>query len=531
MRKNIIPISIIIPVYNVYEWIDQCMESVVGQTFSEFEVILINDGSTDGSEKKCEEWAEKDSRIRIITKENEGPSLARNCGINNARGEYLVFIDSDDWVDCTYLEKLYTTIIERKVNMAECDVYKYDNHTGEKTYHICSGNMGLEYSLEDHMKYGFTAIWKCMIKKTLFVDYGVTFPNCHSEARAVYPLLIALSGGIANVHEGLYYYRRFRPKSLSEQPRINNGDEKAVGLLAFDNLLENFKICGLYDKYKQILQEIVKRKLSDLSAALFYRRDREEFFQLTEKYYAYIEEKFPGTLNFSYITLGGYNLNRILGYMNVLHNPYGRFNFSSIISLMNPVKGLKCIHKNRYREIMVQRDIESSFWNIVKDINPEYVFIDFIEERFDIIQMAGGYITKSDALDETDISIAGARIIKRDSKEYEKLWKKNFFKFMECMQEKFPLCNVVVVRNMLSTKVGDIYSQVLFKNAEEILRINQMLEDCYQFIEENFPQIKVVDCTMDKLYFTDKEYEYGAVPSHLNDLVNRKIARKIEKEI
>lgn len=524
-------VSVIIPVYNVCEWIDQCLESVVGQTFTDFEVILVDDGSTDGSDKKCQEWADRDKRIRVISKKNEGPSMARNCGINNAKGEFLTFIDSDDWVDRTFLEKLYTAIIENKTSIAECDVYRVNNNTGEKTYRVCSGAMGREYSLEEHIKYGYTAIWKCIIKKTLFTEYGVKFPNCHSEARAVYPLLLALSGGIANVHEGLYYYRRFRPKSLSEQPRVNKGDEKAVGLLAYDNLIHNFKLCGLYDEYEEIVQKIVKGKLSDLLAGLFYRRSKEEFFQLSQKYYSYIEEKFPKTLNFPYIVIGGYNLNRILSYMNVLHNPYGRFNFSSIISVMHPVTGLRYMHKNKYREIMIQRDVESLFWKIINDIKPEYIFLDFVEERFDIIETDGGYITKSDAFDGADGLYSEQRIIKRDSRECEQLWEKSFSKFMERLKAVMPSCGVVAIRNLLSTKVGDINEQIPFEKMDEIIQMNRSLDKCYMYLEEKFSEIKVVDLTEDDLYFTDKAYEYGVIPSHLNDLINRKIAKRLEETL
>lgn len=71
-ERNVIPVSVIVPVYNVYEWIDECMESLSAQSLSDFEILLINDGSTDESGKKCEEWAQKDSRIRYISKENEG---------------------------------------------------------------------------------------------------------------------------------------------------------------------------------------------------------------------------------------------------------------------------------------------------------------------------------------------------------------------------------------------------------------------------------------------------------------------------
>lgn len=530
-NKFLINVSVIIPVYNVYDWLDECLTSIVNQTFSDFEILLINDGSTDGSERKCEEWAKKDARIRYVTKENEGLSPTRNLGIQRARGEYLVFIDSDDWVDISFLEKLYDAIIKSNAPIAECDIFRVDNNTRKRTYRNCSGCMGLNYTLAEHMKYGNTAIWKCMIKKSLFIDNGIQFPDCHSPARSVYPLLLALGGKIVNVREGLYYYRRFRPNSLSEQPRVNNGDENAVGILAFDNLLQNFMNCGLYGKYEQLLQEIVKGKLSDILAGLFYRREKVEFQLLAKKYYSYIDEKFPGSLNFPYITLGGYNLNRILSSMNVLHNPYGRFNFSSIVSVMNPVCGIHCAHKNKYREIMIQRDIESLFWNISREINPKYLFMDFIEERFDIIEAAGGYITESDAFDEMKESFDGIRYIKRDSRECEELWKKSFTCFMKQLEENHLNCKVVIIRNMLSTKVGDIGIQSPFENVESILLINRILEGYYQFVEENYPNIKIIDPTGDKYYFTDKEYEYGAIPSHLNDLVNRRIAGKIEEQI
>ena len=77
-KREFVPISVIIPVYNVNQWLDECMESVVTQTFKNFEVILINDGSTDGSEIKCQEWAQKDSRVRLISKKNYGHYLTKN---------------------------------------------------------------------------------------------------------------------------------------------------------------------------------------------------------------------------------------------------------------------------------------------------------------------------------------------------------------------------------------------------------------------------------------------------------------------
>lgn len=530
--KDSKPISIIIPVYNVFSWLDQCMESVINQTFTEFEVILINDGSTDGSDTKCQEWTQKDSRIWMISKNNEGPSTARNCGIQSASGEYLVFIDADDWIEPRFLEKLYNAINKYNVSMSECDIYRFNNKTGEKTYHVCSGTMGLPYTLEQHIIYGNTAIWKCMIKKSLFTHYGITFPNCHGEAKAIYALLIALSGQIVNVHEGLYYYRRFRDGSLTEKPRKNTEDENAIGLQAAEHLLQGFKACGLYSKYEDILQKSIKIGLSDRLAGLLYRREKKEFTQLTEEYYSYIGRRFPESANFRYITLGGYNLNRILRHINLLHNPYGRFNFSSIISLMHPtMESLSFIHKNKYREIMVQRDITSSFWNIIKEVKPEYIFLDLIEERFDILEYGGGYITKSDAFDGGQIENVNYRVIERDSEECLKLWKNCFQNFMKRIKISQPKCKIVLIENYLSEEVGDINEKIYFKTIDKIRNRNKILKQYYEFIKKSFKQILKVEAFKCNYYYTDKQYEYGAIPSHLNEIVNQEIAEKIESEI
>ena len=99
-------VSVIIPVYNSQEYIDRCVSSVLKQTYNNIEVILVNDGSTDGSLGKCESWKKKDSRVIILDKENEGIGFTRNAGVRIAGGKYITFIDSDDWVEEGYVEKL-----------------------------------------------------------------------------------------------------------------------------------------------------------------------------------------------------------------------------------------------------------------------------------------------------------------------------------------------------------------------------------------------------------------------------------------
>ena len=105
-------ISIIVPIYNVENYLRQCLDSIMGQTYKNFECLLINDGSPDHSADICREYVSKDSRFRYFEKENGGVSSARNLGIEYSKGEYITFIDSDDWVDSDYLEALYTTLLE-----------------------------------------------------------------------------------------------------------------------------------------------------------------------------------------------------------------------------------------------------------------------------------------------------------------------------------------------------------------------------------------------------------------------------------
>ncbi len=521
-------ISIIIPVYNVEQWIDICVESLVNQTFSDFELLLINDGSTDDSGEKCKKWEQKDRRIIYIAKENEGPSIARNLGMQKAQGEYIIFVDSDDWVDERYLEKLYTRAIETDADFVECDIWRYNNNTGEKTYNVCYGSMGVDYTLEEHLKYGNAAFGKYMVRRKLLLENNITLPNCHSEARAIYALILALSNRVENVHEALYYYRRFREGSLTTKPRKQEGKDVTVGVEAFEKLIQGFQRCGLYEKYENLLEEIVKYKLSDLLAAFFYRRTKEEFMVLTNKYYQYVEERFPRVKRDTYVTLGGYNLNRVLWKMNRLHNPYCRFNFTSLISLMHPVQGLSCSHKNRYREVMVQRDVTSEFWVILDEVKPDYLFLDFIDERFDMIAYQGGYLTKSDAFEGAQCDLAEIHVIDRTSQECRELWEQSCKEFIDRILQHVDASRIVLIKNYLCEMVGNIREQREFDEIEQIRQTNHILRGYYDYFVANCKGVKVVEASECDLYFTDEKYEYGAIPSHLNEIVNKELAKMAE---
>ena len=114
------PITIIVAVYRAEAYFHYCMQSLLNQTFRDFEILLIDDGSPDNSGRICDEYAKKDARIRVFHKENGGVSSARQCGIDNAFGEYTIHVDPDDWIEPDMLEKLYKRAQKDNADMVFC---------------------------------------------------------------------------------------------------------------------------------------------------------------------------------------------------------------------------------------------------------------------------------------------------------------------------------------------------------------------------------------------------------------------------
>lgn len=131
-------ISVIVPIYNVEKYLNRCVDSVLGQTFSDLEVLLVDDGSPDGCGAVCDEYAAKDARVRVIHKPNGGLSSARNAGLEVAAGRWIAFADSDDWLDSDMLEILHTAALKHGAQIAECSYRRiYRGRTEEET--LCTG--------------------------------------------------------------------------------------------------------------------------------------------------------------------------------------------------------------------------------------------------------------------------------------------------------------------------------------------------------------------------------------------------------
>lgn len=169
--------SIIIPVYNTAPYLERCINSVVNQTYKNLEIICVDDGSTDGSELIVDEYAKRDSRIKVVHKQNGGESSARNVGIRMMTGQYVGFIDCDDWIEPEMYEKLVSAIIEKDVDMVASSWYKdYDETTIkiENQLSVSKEVFGreelLNYIYKRDYYRGFTYMWDKLYRRSLFYD-------------------------------------------------------------------------------------------------------------------------------------------------------------------------------------------------------------------------------------------------------------------------------------------------------------------------------------------------------------------------
>lgn len=209
-------VSVIIPVYNVEQYLENCVRTVINQTYSELEIILIDDGSTDKSSSLCDKLANEDDRITVVHKQNEGLGAARNDGIKISAGAYLVFIDSDDYISIDYVSELLKIL-----KLTKSDLIISGYHKGEKlvlpdknkkeVFWTCSANEALK---DWHGKYidVETTAWAKMYCRKLFVSEEGKLVNKYEEGRYYEDVptthkLIAASEKVTYTNKALYYYR------------------------------------------------------------------------------------------------------------------------------------------------------------------------------------------------------------------------------------------------------------------------------------------------------------------------------------
>lgn len=210
--KNDIKISVIVPIYKVEKYLRRCIDSIINQTFKNIEIILVNDGSPDNCPKICEEYKNKDNRIVIVNQENQGLSAARNSGIRIARGKYLVFIDSDDYIEEDMIEYLYEGIVKYDVDISCCGyVAVYDNGTKEK---ITVPSQDTIYKKEEALNilllngYIDVVAWNKLYKKELFNNILYPTGKLYEDMLTTYKIISKSNKILLRPKEKYFYCKR-----------------------------------------------------------------------------------------------------------------------------------------------------------------------------------------------------------------------------------------------------------------------------------------------------------------------------------
>ena len=207
-------LSIIVPIYNVEKYLPRCIESILNQTFREFELILINDGSTDNCKEICEKYKKIDSRIIVVNKKNGGVSSARNFGIDISRGEYIGFVDPDDFIDANMYEILFNTANSYNSDMVICDYYKVSEYDIKKYEEIQLNNKGIIVeninnidAIERILTVGekFIVAWNKIYKRRLFENLRYNEGMIYEDEFLAHRILYRCNK-VSIINSSLYYY-------------------------------------------------------------------------------------------------------------------------------------------------------------------------------------------------------------------------------------------------------------------------------------------------------------------------------------
>lgn len=211
IKNSEVVISIIMPIYKAEDYLEKSITSILNQTFKNFELILVDDGSPDNSGKICDELAVNDNRIKVIHKKNGGASTARNAGLDIAKGEFIAFVDSDDWIEPTLFEILFNLAKKHDADISQCNYIKTENEDikieNDKNEIIKTFNkIESLNNLYNEMYVSTVVLWNKIYKKSLFDE--IRFPNMRIfEDEAIMYKLLYKSNKLVYTNQKLYYYR------------------------------------------------------------------------------------------------------------------------------------------------------------------------------------------------------------------------------------------------------------------------------------------------------------------------------------
>lgn len=281
-------ISVIIPVYNAEKYIERCVKSIQNQTYTYFELILVNDGSTDNSLNLCEILASNDERIVVVNRDNGGASAARNTGLAHIRGNYVIFADSDDYVSPSYLENLYFAAKQGNYDIVQCNL-ESTSDTNKKLQTVAFDSSDVKEITKvqalNERKYK-VCVWGKIYRSHIFCDFhfreGIIY-----EDDASYYIFVDRAKKLSILDETLYFYYM----SENSVMRNNQKDKSTAFVSIYEDRIKYFSerdekalLEGTYDRFCLVL-------MLSFSSSLEHENninDRKHWLNLFNKYYSLV---------------------------------------------------------------------------------------------------------------------------------------------------------------------------------------------------------------------------------------------------
>lgn len=530
-------ISVIVPVYNVEPYIDQCMESICKQTYRNLEIIIIYDESSDGTLKKCKEWEQADNRICLkINQKRRGLGAARNIGLGMAKGDYIIYVDSDDWLSEGFIEKLYHTIEETGADYVSSVGYYCMENNGipKKITTLPAGTYDDEIGRLFVLLKEAPAVWKKIYNREWLTKNELFQPEIFYYEDWGYDIALVLqTKKIVLIPEiGVFY--RFNPnRTLSSDMMVavykdfRKTIEFGLNELRKRGILEQYSLAiEKYILHDLNLRELEAEKAQNTNALEVLIHIRNDILEN--------QLGFQGTDLFQrHICMGSFSLRWIMQSSAIFEKNLEHFAFSSLISSFTPGKYIAVTHKNSFRKHQIEQDIAGTFERTIKNLSEKTVlFLDFMEECNNIYQLEKNlYMTESEAfLDAEKVPVEFWGKILSGSKEFMDLWKEKCLSFIEALEQKKEYLTIIVVANRMSEKYGDFNKTEHFTQAQNIKEKNKIISNLEAFFlcKCKEKSLRVMMISLPEQYcFTDTTFEYGCKPQYMNKALYAYLGYKI----
>ena len=290
-------VSIVVPIYNVEKYLDKCIKSIIEQTYSKIEIILVDDGSPDQCGQICDEYAKKDERIKVLHKKNGGLSDARNAGVRLATGKYLIFVDSDDYVARDLVEKTVSLAEENQCDIVLYDYYYVESDGMEIRSTVVPENKVISLNKEPLLLLAATSACAKLFRREFYIKSNCPFPQgIYFEDLATTSIFFMKAERVYYLKEPLYYYVNRENSIMTGKNFEKSSHDKIVAL---EHVLSAYKECGLYEKYQEELEYLVfANEYFEPSKVLALAGEDGEYL---ERYRKYLYETIPGIHNNKYV--------------------------------------------------------------------------------------------------------------------------------------------------------------------------------------------------------------------------------------